>query len=141
MMGRRTWIRTSIRIFLGLLFGLLASGAFLIVAFRFWESLVMPFPLLVTETRRTVIFFVEISIYCITGLLFGVVNSLFVPKEWGDLQAIIGGVLALVVLLPFMFIEGHFVPGMVIIPLAIAAACGFFIRAGQLIVFRFRKSE
>src|SRR5437867_3006804 len=132
------WIKTAIRIFLGLVIGVVASAAFLIVAFRFWESLITPYPSYVTQTRKSVIFLVEIGIYCAAGLVFGIVNSLFVSRRGRDLQVIVGASLALIILLPLTLIEGHFVPGMLIITFAISAACGFFIKVGQLIIFRVR---
>jgi hypothetical protein len=138
---QRTWVKTSTRIFVGLVIGVVASAAFLIVAFRFWESIITPYPLQVTQTRKTVIFFAEIGIYCAAGLVFGIVNSLFVTREWRDLQVIVGASLAFIIAIPLTLIEGHFVPALLIITLAISAACGFFIKVGQLIVFRFRKIE
>lgn len=138
---QRTWIKTASRIFLGLVVGVAASAAFLVVALRFWESLITPYPLYVTEMRRTVIFFVEIGIYCVAAFVFGIVSSLFVSRRGGDLQVIVGAILALIILIPLTLIEGHFVPAMLIIALAISTACGFSIKVGQLIVFRFRKIE
>jgi hypothetical protein len=126
--------KTAIRICLGVVAGVLASAVFLVVAFRFWDSIITPYPLHVTQTRKTVILFVEIGIYSATGLVFGIVNSLFVPREWHDSQIIVGASLAFIVTLPFILIEGHFVPALLIIPLLIAAACVFFIRLGQLII-------
>jgi hypothetical protein len=134
-------LKSFIRIFFGLLIGAVVSAVFLTVVLRFWESLIVPYPAHVTDLRRTVIFFVYIGIYCATGLVFGIVNSLFVSREGRDVQTIVGGSLALIILLPFTFLEGYFVPAMLIIILAIAAACGFCIKVGQLIVFRLRKIE
>jgi hypothetical protein len=139
---QQTWIKATLRIFLGLVIGVAASAAFLMVALRLWESLITPYAPYVTETRKTVIFLVEIGIYCVAALVFGIVNSLFVSRGRGrDLQVIVGASLALIVLIPFTLIEGHFVPATLVITLAISAACGFFIKVGQPIVFRFRKIE
>jgi len=138
---QRTWIKTSTSIFLGLVIGIVATAAFLLVAFRFWEPLITPHPSYVTQTRKSVIIVVESGIYCAAGLVFGVVNSLFVSRGARDLQVIVGASLALIILLPYTLIEGHFVPAMFIITFAMSAACGFFIKVGQLIVFRFRKIE
>jgi hypothetical protein len=137
---QRASIKTLMGIFLGLLVATVVSAAFLMVAFRFWGSLITPYPLHVTETRRTVIFLVETGIYCAAGLVFGIVNSLFVSRGERDLQVMVGAGLAFIILLPLTFIEGHFVPAMLIVSSAISAACGFFIRVGQLAVFRFRKN-
>lgn len=137
---KRDWIKTLVRILLGLLIGAAASAVFLLIAFRFWESLIRPLPLHVTETRRTVIFFVEIGIYCAAGLVFGIVNSLFISRAGRDVQLIVGTTLAFIILLPFMFIEGHLVPPMLFIALAISATCGFSIKAGQFIVFSISES-
>jgi hypothetical protein len=137
---QRMGAKTYTRIFVGLMIGVVASGAFLIAAVRFWESLIVPYPPHVTETRKLVILLVEIGIYCAAGLVFGVVNSLFVPPGGRALQVILGASLALIISLPFTFIEGSFLPSMLIIPVGIAAACAFFITVGQQIVFRFRKT-
>jgi hypothetical protein len=138
---QRTWITTSTRTFLGLVIGTVASAAFLTLAFRFWESLITPYPPFVGETRKSVNLLVEVGIVCAAGLVFGIVNSLFVSRAGRDLQVILGASLALVMLLPFTLIQGGFVPAMLIMTFGISAACGVFIRVGQLIVFRFRKTE
>ena len=136
-----TWIKTSTMILLGLVIGVIAGAVFLILTFRFWESLVTPYPLYVTQTRKTVIFFIEIGIYCGAGLVFGIVSSLFVPSNGRDVQVIIGAGLAFILSLPFTLIEGHLASGMLLITIVISAACTFFIKLGQLFVFRFRRIE
>ena len=76
---------------MGLVLGVVASAAFLIVAFRYWESIITPYPLQVTQTRKSVIFLVEIGIYCAAGSVFGIVNSLFATKEMARFASHCGG--------------------------------------------------
>ena len=130
-------LSTVARALLGVLLGVLTSGAFLIAIFRVWEPLVTPYPIGSGELRRTLVLFTELGFYCIAGLIFGVVNALIAPK--GGIGAVVAAVLVFISLLPLTFMEGYFVPPLIIIPLMAAIGSASFVHLGQMLVSARRK--
>lgn len=138
------WLDRPLRKFVIVAFavvaGTVAATGFLIVTFGLWRWLITPFLPTGSQILRLSIFIVEMSFYCVAGLVFGGVAALVAPRG-GYLLFLGGGLVGLVGLVPFMLLEGQFNPSMLVFTVPVAVVCAALVKTGQAIVgwLRFRE--
>jgi hypothetical protein len=125
-------LRTVVRCIVGLFCGVLVGGTVLLATFQLLEWLI-PVRAFSSQGLRSLMFLSEMALFCIAGLIFGVVSAL-VARNGGLVLAISGGIFAFICLLPYMFIEGHFWAPMIMFTLPVSMVCAVFVKIGQVMV-------